>query len=187
MYSHVLKMHSISMEKDMTCAVPDMQAMPKTEPALKQDATWVLGSAYKYRDRVPVLHRHACRGVGMSVGSRKTVSLMRKFAFLFLALAVFGLGLQARLALYKANPNLHIASAKLSKETQSATMLKSIEVQRDDREPSVPIVFALLLSSFHDSSGPAWDMWRGVDPQSNPIRSQMTCVTFQRRPPPTSL
>ena len=129
---------------------------------------------------VPAAGRHVCRIEKNRIPDAQD-------CLFILALAVFGLGLQARLALYKANPNLHIASAKLSKETQSATMLKSIEVQRDDRESSISIVFALLLSSLRNNSGPAWDIWRVVDPQSNPIRSQMTCVTSQRRPPPTSL
>ena len=91
----------------------------------------------------------------MSLESEKSVLLLRRVAFLLLACAVFGPGLHARLNLYRAKPKSQLASAKLSMETRSAVMLKSIEVQSDEPQPSVLTIVAFLLSSFCDTSDPA--------------------------------
>ena len=128
-----------------------------------------------------------CCGVGMSVGSKNPVSLLRRFLFLYLALTVFGLGLHARLALYEANPDLQITSAKLSTETQSPAVLKSIEVRDDDPQPSISRVLALLLSGLNDASDPVRGTGRAAIALSNPTRSQMSCITSLRRPPPLSI
>ena len=119
--------------------------------------------------------------------SVNSISHLRKLAFLFLALAVFGLGLQARLALYKAKPNLQITSAKLSTEKQSVAMLRSFEVGNDDPQSSIPPVLAALFSSFHDTPDAVCGVRRVAIALSHPTRSQMSCITALRRPPPSSI
>ena len=122
----------------------------------------------------------------LSLKSEQPVSFLRTFAFLFLAFAVFGLGLQARLALYKANSPVQITSAKLSTEKRSAEVLKSLEVRRDDSEPATQIVLALLFSGLYGESSVDLGTERVDAAISNPTRSQLSCITSLRRPPPPS-
>ncbi len=115
------------------------------------------------------------------------VTLARRCAFLFLAFAVFCLGLQARLVLYSANPPVQIAAAKLSTERHSAEALRSLEVRSDDLQPITQNVLAVLLSQVDDLLSPVPVQRTVAVALSDPIRSQLRCVTSLRRPPPSAI
>ncbi len=119
--------------------------------------------------------------------SEPAVSSMRRFAFLLLAFAVFGFGLQARLALYSPNPPVEITSAKLSTERRSAEALRSLEARNDELRPATQVVLSLLFNGFCDVPNQVLADTRVDIVVSNSTRSQLSCVTSLRRPPPSAI
>jgi hypothetical protein len=129
--------------------------------------------------------RALCKESALPLKTKQSVSFIRKFAFMFLAFAVFSLGLQARLALYKTSPNITITSAKVATENRSAQVLKSLEVRQDSQQPYVRFVFAFLLSGLHDESDVSHDMGQVAIGFFHSARSQLISISSLRRPPPT--
>ena len=125
-------------------------------------------------------------GAALLLQPKKSASLARKGAILLLALAVFGLGLGARLALYRSHASALVTSVKLSTEKQSAVTLRSTEVGSDDSQSLARIAFALLYGSLSDAPSSALSATGSPVSHSNPTRFQLSCVTSLRRPPPTS-
>lgn len=85
----------------------------------------------------------------MQLEARPFAALIRRCAFLLLALSVFVLGLQARLALYQSVPSINVTSAKISTERQTAQVLRSLEEREESHEPADKLSVALLLSGVY--------------------------------------
>jgi hypothetical protein len=83
----------------------------------------------------------------MLLEARSLITLIRKSAILFLAFAVFGLGLHARLELYKSSSSFNPTSAKVSTEKQSAQTLKGLEGRREVQDFTDKLAFGIVLSS----------------------------------------
>jgi hypothetical protein len=117
----------------------------------------------------------------------QSVSRIGRVSFLVLAFAVFCLGLQARLALYKASPPIHITSAKLATEKHSAKVLESLEVQRDGSQPMTYTLVAFFPERLHDEPRPVFGVRHVAFAISAHIRSPWSTVSSLRRPPPSSI
>lgn len=81
---------------------------------------------------------------------RSFVSFSRSLALVFLAIAVFGWALNARMDLPKPQTARTLDPAKLSTERNSAKVLKALEQQDSESVPSpvviLEFVFSLLLA-----------------------------------------
>ena len=117
--------------------------------------------------------------------SERAVSLMRRFALLFLVFAVFSLGLEARLALYTTSPNISVSSAKVATEKRSAQILRSLEVREYKQHPSDKLVSAFLLRSIQKAP----DLSIIVDETDIGLyessRTYLSSIPSLRRPPPS--
>jgi hypothetical protein len=67
----------------------------------------------------------------MPLNMRSLASLIRKGALVFLALAVFGLGLHARLEVYKTASSFNPTSAKVSTEKHSEQLLRALREHQE--------------------------------------------------------
>jgi hypothetical protein len=116
---------------------------------------------------------------------RSLIPLIRKSAILFLAFAVFGLGLHARLELYKSSSSFNPTSAKVSTEKHSAQFLKGLEKRYEVQDFTDKLVFKLVWSSLHvepirNSSTHIVEI--GL---SSPIRFDLNGDFSLHRPPPS--
>jgi hypothetical protein len=115
------------------------------------------------------------------------VPLALECALLFVAISVFGWGLQAKLSLYHTNPGESASTsymAKLSTEKSSARTFASVD-SRDQRRPTwesrhfTTVVFSLLG---HDAT-PA-NLSHPEPGPRNPGRYNLHGLDLMRRPPP---
>jgi len=78
---------------------------------------------------------------------RSVGSLLRKCAFLFLALSVFWFGLHARLQSYKSAPENPTAS-KISTEKHSAKILEALDKQAEPASDVAVFALSVFLRGF---------------------------------------
>ena len=71
-----------------------------------------------------------------------------RYAILFLAFSVFGLGLQAKLALYHSDSPTGVSTAKVSTENRSSQVLRALEEHVDVNDHDVSWTkFRVLISA----------------------------------------
>jgi hypothetical protein len=121
----------------------------------------------------------------MLLEARSLITLIRKSAILFLAFTVFGLGLHARLELYKSSSSFNPTSAKVSSEKHSAQILKGLEERHEVQDFTDKLAFGFVLSSIRvepicNSITHAAEI--GL---SSPIRFDLSGDFSLYRPPPS--
>jgi hypothetical protein len=122
----------------------------------------------------------------MHSNMKSIVLLVRKCALLFLALFVFGFGLQARLAQYQTSPP-NPTAAKISTERRSAQVLKSLDKRDETPTPTYRLAIAFLLSGIQVRSIPQSVIERAKISLSDPRRLDLNGAHSLHDPPPTSL
>lgn len=122
----------------------------------------------------------------MLSNARLVGALLRKCAFLFLALSVFGFGLHARIQVYtKATSNL--TASKLSTEEHSAKVLKSLDKEdnpADDVNTWIPGAF---LRAIHSVMMPRPSGELAKIELGDPRRLDLAGIYSLHGPPPTTL
>jgi hypothetical protein len=83
----------------------------------------------------------------MPLNVRSLIPLIRKGAILFLAFAVFGLGLHARLEVYNSSSPFNPTSAKVSTERHPAKILNVLKERREVEGVADRLTFGLTWSS----------------------------------------
>ncbi|MDQ2842936.1 MAG: hypothetical protein M3Y72_18235 [Acidobacteriota bacterium] len=115
---------------------------------------------------------------------RPFVAFTRNFALLFLAVAVFSWGLNAKLELYKPVSTQRAGLVKLSAEKHSAKVLKALEQQGAKQLPPTTLkpalVFSLLLAVLIRESL----AHRAEIALSSPSRFYLQGFSSRNRPPP---
>ena len=123
----------------------------------------------------------------MQPKANQPVHLLCRFAFLFLAFAVFSLGLQARLALYRPVPDITVTSAKLNTENHSAQVLRTIATPQDDKLSGPNLVDqAMLIARSHEPTSAAFAV-QECSRICESTQMQLSVVATFRRPPPFSI
>jgi hypothetical protein len=116
---------------------------------------------------------------------RSVGSLIRKCAFLFLAVSVFWFGLHARLQSYKSTPENPTAS-KIATEKHSAKVLQTLDRQVQPDSEIAVVVLGFFLAGFSSQlSRPLSELAR-ID-LSDPSRLDLAGIYSSHGPPSTIL
>jgi hypothetical protein len=116
---------------------------------------------------------------------RSVGSLLRKCAFLFLALSVFWFGLDARLEAYKSSPP-NPTAAKISIEKHSARVLESPDKQAEPDNGLVVLALGVVLSGFYLQPSPPLSELAQIE-LSDPSRLSLTGLYSSHGPPSITL
>jgi len=122
----------------------------------------------------------------MLSNARSVGALLRKCAFLFLALSVFGFGLHARIQVYtKATSNL--TASKLSTEEHSAKVLKSLDKGDNPADDVNTLILGAFLRAFHSQMMPRPLGELAKIELGDPRRLDLAGIYSLHGPPPTTL
>jgi len=117
--------------------------------------------------------------------SRSPAPIALKCALLFLAVAVFSWGLQAKLSLYKTSQSPSAASvAKLSTEKRTAQAMASIERIAELPGTWEKVSLSSLTASLHAISIPSIRFHQVELSLCRPCRCDLQGPDLMRRPPP---
>jgi hypothetical protein len=109
-----------------------------------------------------------------------------KCALLFLAFSVFGLGLNAKLSLYKAQQSPEtVAAAKLTTEKRTAQSALVLKVVREPLASSGTWTFIALTAFHHILTSPAFRLDQVEMSLCSPCRGDSQSSSLLNRPPPT--
>jgi hypothetical protein len=118
---------------------------------------------------------------------RSFVSFSRNLALVFLAIAVFGWALNARMGLPKAPTARTLDPAKLSTERNSPKVLKALEQKSSEKSPSAAVTLAFVFSLLLAVPALESITHRAEIALSSPSRFYLHAFYSLNRPPPALL